>query len=98
MALCIHAIRSRRCRGAPDRGTACGIGNQHSIAEKLGHELGVRSLSATGAGPGEFEQGFYELAAFESFYVHQILLFGDRGGEVPVGNLLLELRLERFHD
>ena len=65
---------------------------------RAGSRAWRRSLSTAGACPGEFEQGLYELAAFESLYVHQIFLFGDRVDEIPVGDLLLELRFERFHD
>ena len=57
----VLAVRSGRQVAAVDRRAAGGIGDQHAVAEELGHQLDVGSFAAAGAGAGEFEERLQEL-------------------------------------
>ena len=42
-------------------GATSSVGNQHAVAEQLGHKAHVGGLTATGAGTRELKQGFEQL-------------------------------------
>jgi hypothetical protein len=61
----VDAIGNRWCAAAPDGAAACGIADDHALAEQLGDQLGIRSLAAAGTGARELKQRLIELAAFD---------------------------------
>ena len=65
VALLVGGVRRRGCGCAPDGGAAGRVRDEHSVAEQLGDELGIRRLAAACACAGEFEQGLLELAALD---------------------------------
>ena len=80
----------------PDGGAAGGVGDEHAVAEELGHKASVRSLGAAGAGAGELEQRGLELAALERV-VDSLGLLGDVLDAVVEDLLLVELALGGNH-
>ena len=93
----VFAVGHGGCAGAPDGGAAGGVGNHHAITEELGDEFGVGGFTAAGAGAGEFEEGLFELAAFDGFFVHGVGFFGDGEADVPEFDLAF-LGFDGFHD
>ena len=60
-ALVVGAVGRGRQVAAVDRGAAGGVGDQHAVAEELGHQLDVRRFAAAGAGAGELEERLEQL-------------------------------------
>ena len=72
--LCVHRIRRRSGRTAPDGRATRGVRDVHAIAEQLGDQLGVRRFGAAGAGAGELQQRLLELAALDRGILERRLL------------------------
>ncbi len=89
----------RRQVAAVDRRAAGRVGDQHPVAEELGHQLHVGRLAAAGTGAGELEQ---RLAAVcepltVSWLDRVAVELGDRQEEVEVRPLALQVVALRLH-
>ena len=84
MSLFICAVRHRRCGSAPNGGTACRIGNHHSVAKELGDYLQIRCLAAACARAGKFEVRLIKLAAFDTLLIYRKFFLWNGHGIIPV--------------
>lgn len=84
-------------QGAPDRRTTRGVGYEHTVADHLRDELGIRRLRAARARTRELEQRLIELTS-----LHRRILCLRLVGNVahaPIEyDLLIEHIVDRLHD
>ena len=64
------------------------IGNDHSVAKQLSHQLTIGSFSAAFAGARELNHGFLELGSLDRVLVNHVTSIGEICGESPVSALL----------
>src|SRR5690606_30536946 len=65
LPILVEGVGAGGCAAAVDGGAACGVGNNHSVAEQLGGQLNVGRFAAACAGAGELEQRLPELASLD---------------------------------
>ncbi len=97
LAFRIGAVRHGRSACSVNGGTACGVGNKHSVTEEIGDQVDVRRFTAACAGTGKLKVCRFKLGAADSEFIHRVFLTGERDGVIPVF-LLVKLRFNRFHD
>ena len=98
-AAVVAAVGSSRSRTTIDGGASGGIGDHHLLTEELGDAFQVRSLTATCASAGEFEQRLSELAVLDrGELVDEVVLIGDHLlAVIPVLSLMqLALYINAF--
>lgn len=91
---CSKAWKERLLRNG---GTACGVGNKHSVTEEIGDQVDVRRFTAACAGTGKLKVCRFKLGTADSEFIHRVFLTGERDGVIPIF-LLVKLRFNRFHD
>ena len=97
LAFFIASIGNGGHGGPPGLGAARGIGPIHPVPEKLGQQLGIRSFTAAGAGPGELAQGLPELAALYRIFL-KCVFFGNGEAVRPGGGHAEILAADGLHD
>mmetsp|Transcript_15838 Transcript_15838/g.37381 ORF Transcript_15838/g.37381 Transcript_15838/m.37381 type:complete len:470 (+) Transcript_15838:2359-3768(+) len=95
LSLVVRGVREGWVGATPDRGAACGIGNNKSIAEELRHQLHVRRLATALARPRELKVWFLKLGALDRRLVNFVAAIRQCHSEVPVGLLFLNDLLGR---
>ncbi len=84
MSLFIRAVWHGRRRCAPDGGTACRIGNHHSVAEELCDNLQIRRFTAACTCAGKLEVRLEELTTFYAGLFNWQVFFLDGHSIIPV--------------
>ena len=97
LAFRVGAVRHGRSACSVNGGTACGVGNKHSVTEEIGDQVDVRRFTAACAGTGKLKVCRFKLGTADSEFIHRVFLTGERDGVIPVF-LLVKLRFNRFHD
>ena len=85
---------------APNRRTACCIGNHHSVAEQLSYQFSIRSLTTACTSTGELEQWLFKLTSFYSrcFKFLKYLRFFINGLTIVIYFLERHLSVNWFHN
>ena len=97
LAVFVNGVGGGGGRATPDRGTACGVGDEHAIAIELGDDTGIGGLGTACAGARELQIGLEELTALHGLGVGDLGLGGDLFGHIVEHSLLCGLALLRDH-
>ena len=85
----VRGVRGGGQVAAVDGRTAGGVGDDGAVAEELGHQFDVGSLTAARAGAGELEQRFEQLRILDGAQVDGCTIdLGQRSGRIPNWQLL----------
>ena len=98
-AAVVAAVRSSGSGTTIDGGATGSVSNHHLLTEELGDSLEVRSLTATCASAGEFEERLCELAVLNvGLLIDEVVLIGNFLLAVFPVLSLIHLAFERHHN